>query len=389
MKLNKILSAFLLLATVVFAGCKGEDLEEHHFGNKLYISTTPVTDDLLIKAGVTDATRTVSTRLNMPAEQDITVTFEARPQDAALYNTIYGDNAFALPAEHFDIPEKTITIAAGAVTGDDLVINFSRTDELSGKLRYVLPVTISEATGINVLESRRTVYFVFKGAALINVVADITEMWFPINWSSSARSVVSSMSTITVEALLYSSDWTAGRGNALSTVFGIEGTFLVRIGDADRPRDQLQLVCPHGNWPNPNVHSGLPVNEWVHIAVVWDSAAGERLYYVNGELIASGSISTGSTVNLDGNCFIGYAWDDTRWLPGCISELRVWNVQRTAAEIANNMYEVQPETPGLVAYWKFNEGNGSSINDYSGYGTTITALNGTPTWVPVELPPFN
>lgn len=48
------------------------------------------------------------------------------------------------------------------------------------------------------------------------------------------------MTTITVEALVRSDDWVAKRDNALSSVFGIEGNFLIRIGDGDRPRDQLQ-----------------------------------------------------------------------------------------------------------------------------------------------------
>ncbi len=386
MKLNKIITASLILA-MTFVSCQREDPAEHHFDNKLYITTTPVDDGLLIKDDITGATRSISVRLAMPAENDVTVTFEARPQDAALYNTIYGDNAFALPKDNFELPKKKVTISAGAINGEDLVINFVNTNQLSGKYRYVLPVTISECEGMDVLESKRTVYFVFKGAAMINVTADIHQRFFSINWSSSARPLVQSMSTITVEALVNSPDWVDGRGNALSTVFGIEGHFLVRIGDADRPRDQLQLVCPNGNWPDPNVHPGLPVNEWVHIAVVWDSAAGERIYYVNGEQVAYGSISKGYTINLArGNCFIGYAWDDTRWLPGCISELRVWNVQRTADEIAKNMYGVNPETEGLVAYWKFNEGAGGTITDYSPYKTNINSENGEPTWVPVELP---
>ncbi len=388
MKLNKIFSAFLILA-MTFVSCQREDPAEHHFENKLYITTTPVDDGLLIKDDITGATRSIAVRLAMPAENDVTVTFEARPQDAALYNTIYGDNAFALPKDYFELPKKKVTISAGAINGEDLVVNFKNTNQLSGKYRYVLPVTISECEGMEVLESKKTVYFVFKGAAMINVVADISEMNFPIRWSTSASPVVQNLSTITVEALMFSSDWVAGRGNALSTVFGVEGNFLVRIGDADRPRDQLQLVCPHGNWPNPNVVPGLPVNEWVHIAVVWDSAGGERLYYVNGELKAEQSISTGRSVNILSGCYIGYAWDDSRWLPGCMSEVRVWNVKRTADDINKSMYGVSPETEGLIAYWKFNEGQGSTITDHSPYGTHITAVpagRNEPTWVPVELP---
>lgn len=382
MKFDKISLTLFLLAAVAFTGCKNEDPAEHHFDNKLYISSAQLTDDLLIRDDIVSDSRTISARLALPAKEDVTVTFEARPDLAARYNMVYGDNAVGLPAEYFSIPEKVISIGKGNVTGNDIVVNFTNTNELNGDLRYVLPVTVADIQGISLLESTRTVYFVFKGAALINVVADISEMYFPVNWSSSVN--VSGLKTITVEALVRSSDWEAGRGNALSSVFGIEGTFLVRIGDADRPRNQLQLVNPNGNWPSPNAAPGLPVNEWIHIAVVWDATTGERIYYQNGEVVASDNAASGS-VSLNSGCYVGKSYDDSRWLPGEISELRIWNIQRTQEQIASSMYTVDPTTPGLLAYWKFNEGSGNVINDATGNGTNLTG-EGTPTWVNVELP---
>lgn len=382
MKFDKISLTLFLLAAVAFTGCKNEDPAEHHFDNKLYISSAQLTDDLLIRDDIVSDSRTISARLALPAKEDVTVTFEARPDLAARYNMVYGDNAVGLPAEYFSIPEKVISIGKGNVTGNDIVVNFTNTNELNGDLRYVLPVTVADIQGISLLESTRTVYFIFKGAALINVVADISEMYFPVNWSSSVN--VSGLKTITVEALVRSSDWEAGRGNALSSVFGIEGTFLVRIGDADRPRNQLQLVNPNGNWPSPNAAPGLPVNEWIHIAVVWDATTGERIYYQNGEVVASDNAASGS-VSLNSGCYVGKSYDDSRWLPGEISELRIWNIQRTQEQIASSMYTVDPTTPGLLAYWKFNEGSGNVINDATGNGTNLTG-EGTPTWVNVELP---
>ena len=382
MKFDKISLTLFLLAAVAFTGCKNEDPAEHHFDNKLYISSAQLTDDLLIRDDIVSDSRTISARLALPAKEDVTVTFEARPDLAARYNMVYGDNAVGLPAEYFSIPEKVISIGKGNVTGNDIVVNFTNTNELNGDLRYVLPVTVADIQGISLLESTRTVYFVFKGAALINVVADISEMYFPVNWSSSVN--VSGLKTITVEALVRSSDWEAGRGNALSSVFGIEGNFLIRIGDADRPRNQLQLVNPNGNWPSPNAAPGLPVNEWIHIAVVCDATTGERIYYQNGEVVASDNAASGS-VSLNSGCYVGKSYDDSRWLPGEISELRIWNIQRTQEQIASSMYTVDPTTPGLLAYWKFNEGSGNVINDATGNGTNLTG-EGTPTWVNVELP---
>lgn len=384
MKFYKYCFAFLVLATVSMSGCKNEDInDEHHYDNKLYVSSTPVCDDLLIKPSITEASREITYRIASPAGQDIEVSFDAAPAMAAAYNLIYNDNATALDAHYYSIPKKSATIKAGDISSDNIVIEFKNTNELDKSKRYVLPVTILNATNIDVLESAATAYFVFKGAALINVVANIKEIYFPIAWKSN----VNNLSTVTVEALLRSEDWIANRDNALSTVFGIEGKFLVRIGDADRPRDQLQVVAPGGNFPQPNVVSGLPVNEWVHIAIVYDNTTKERIYYKDGIEVYKDEAASGN-ISLASSCYIGKAWDNTRWLPGDISEVRIWSVQRTAEQIATNPYEVDPASDGLIAYWKFNDGAGSTIVDHTGHGNDITG-SGDPTWVNVEIPKIN
>lgn len=379
MKLYKYLS---MTSFFFLLGCNTTNVdEEHHYDNKLYVTSDIVTDDLLIKADVKEATRSLSYRLAIPADKDVKLTFDAVPSMTASYNMIFNDNAEALPSNCYAIVNKEAVIKKGSVNSDDVVINFSGTHELNRAKRYVLPVTIVQSD-IPVLDSKKTAYFVFKGAALINVVANIDENFFPVTWKN--PSDVRSVRKVTVEALVRSSDWVDGRGNALSTVFGVEGEFLVRIGDGDRPRDQYQCVAPGGNFPGPNVVSGLPVDEFVHIATVYDADTGERSYYKNGEKVYSDNGAT-RAVNLSSNCFIGYSWEPGRWLPGEISELRIWNVARTAEEIAANPYVVDPHSAGLIAYWKFNEGTGNKIIDHTGNGNDLTGEK-SPVWVNVELP---
>lgn len=403
MKQNKLrvaLPALAALVAISFAGCRDPHAEqEHHFDNKLYVSSDPVYSDLFISPEYSSASRTIAVRLAMPAAEDVTVTFEARPELAAEYDMIYGDNAGALPAANYSIPQTTCVISKGAITpAGDVTVEFTNTDKLDKNSRYVLPVRVASVSGAALLESARTVYFVFKGAALINVVANVWGMNFPIQWSATARPMVTGMTAVTIEALVRSRDWEGGRGNALSTVFGIEGQFLVRIGDADRPRNQLQLVSPAGNWPAPNAAPGLPVDRFVHIAVVYDTESHERIYYIDGKQVAYETGTVSRTVSLANGCYIGFAWDDTRWMPGEMAEVRVWNYQRTAEQIAANPYWVNPASDGLVAYWKFNEGSGNVIKDATGNGTDLTGraatgafpdgspFTDTPSWVPVVLP---
>lgn len=381
MKLHKYMFASLSFCSLVLGSCQNNDIDdEHHYDNKVFVTSQQVRDDLLIKETISEATRSISYRLADPLDREVNISFDAAPQLTAAYNLAFNDNAQVLAADYYEIPVKSVTIKAGDISSDDVVVNFKNTNKLDKSRRYVLPVTITDAD-IEVLDSKRTAYFIFKGAALINVVANIEKIYFPISWKTD----MSNVNAITVEALLRSDDWEAGRDNALSSIFGIEGRFLLRIGDADRPRDQLQCVAPGGNFPAPNAVAGLPTKEWVHIAVVYDAGTHERIYYKDGVKVYSDENAT-YALNLTSGCYIGKSYDNTRWLPGDISEVRIWNIQRTGEEIAKNPYEVVPHASGLVAYWKFNEGTGSAIKDHTGNGNDITA-SGAPTWVNVELPP--
>ncbi|MBF1371791.1 MAG: hypothetical protein HXN18_08365, partial [Porphyromonas sp.] len=49
-----------------------------------------------------------------------------------------------------------------------------------------------------------------------------------------------------------------------------------------------------------------------------------------------------------------------------MSEVRFWSVVRTASQIRQNRYAVDPTTPGLMAYWKLDDGAGTSFKEYTG-----------------------
>ena len=49
-----------------------------------------------------------------------------------------------------------------------------------------------------------------------------------------------------------------------------------------------------------------------------------------------------------------------------------------------NFYAVDPSSEGLIAYWKFDEGVGGAIKDYTQNGNDGTALTDLE-WVEVEL----
>jgi hypothetical protein len=69
-----------------------------------------------------------------------------------------------------------------------------------------------------------------------------------------------------------------------------------------------------------------------------------------------------------------------------VDDLRFWRVARTGAEINSCMgYELSGAEPGLVAYFRLNDGRGLSASDTAG-GTGAALVDG-PAWT-TDIPPI-
>lgn len=382
-RINYILSIIWVAATIV--GC--DDSES--FDNNVYINASSKTSSVLLKSTIETAERTFQVALAKPEERDVTLAIKADASLVDTYNEGYYDEAIMLPAGYYNISDAQVTITAGSVRSTDITLSFSNLNDLDREQKYVLPVTIDNAN-IGVLQSARTMYYVFKAAALINVVADLEKNNAYVDWAK--PEVVTGMRQLTVEALIYARNF----DNTLSTIMGIEGQFLIRVGDAGIPSNQLQVATSNGNFSSSDL--ALPTNEWVHIAVAYDADATELNVYINGKNLYTATDANAGSVNwgvphsdeADGKprCFwFGYAYDNNRYLAGMFSECRIWNKILTQSDInaTNHFYEVEPESEGLIAYWKFDDGGGQKITDYSVNQNHATASDAV-TWVSVELP---
>lgn len=57
-----------------------------------------------------------------------------------------------------------------------------------------------------------------------------------------------------------------------------------------------------------------------------------------------------------------------QYFNGRIAEIRVWDRALTASEIQLGLCGVDPQSEGLRAYWKMNEGEGHIFHDATGNG---------------------
>lgn len=381
-KSNILIPLLCLVGLSTVQSCKDKEV----FDNNIFIAS-PKVETIINKANTVLEIRTLQSSIAKPESQNIDLKYSISPNLVDHYNTAYNAKASILPAEYYSLSTDKSSINVGAVASTPITVTFKDINKLDRDLLFVLPISV-ESSNLSILQSAKTTYYVVKGGALINVVVNLDKTSLHIdNWVKAAP--LNGLKELTMEALIRVQKF----DKMISTVMGIEGRFLIRLGDAGFPANQIQVATSAGNFPSANASKGLPVNQWVHVAVTYNSVAKTVKVYVDGKLQSLGSLNAG-TVNLGVNgvdgFYIGRSYDDNRFLSGDVSECRIWNVERTADEIASNIYDVSPQSAGLVAYWKCNEGAGTDIKDNTSNLNHLSVKAGTQVnWIPVSLPAKN
>jgi hypothetical protein len=110
----------------------------------------------------------------------------------------------------------------------------------------------------------------------------------------------------------------------------------------------------------------VPLHQYTHIAATYDASLGIAKIYINGVFDVSRSVGS-SVSNSTGNLFVGFnpvRGDFVAPFKGVIDEVRIWNIARTESEIQSTMNQsLNGNEPGLIGYWKFDEGTGSVTSD--------------------------
>jgi hypothetical protein len=138
-------------------------------------------------------------------------------------------------------------------------------------------------------------------------------------------------------------------------------------------------------------NASLTDNTWQHVAASFNN--GTVRLYLNGGLdrtVTSVLTPQASTEPVafgrEGNYSGGT-------LAGRIDEVRIWNVVRSAAKIAQfRSRKVPNNAAGLVGYWRFNQGSGQIARDATGHGLhgrlgeTTATDSWDPTWTTLAAP---
>lgn len=181
------------------------------------------------------------------------------------------------------------------------------------------------------------------------------EVWLKTNNISSLGTIISWATDITTNNT-FSSELTIYNGNVFYAEF--DGTNFPLTSFAD---------ISDGNWH--------------HIAVTRNNNSTDNVkFYLDGNLLST------NTINIDivsDNLRIGnvlYGGLAQKFFNGTIEELRIWNFEKTATEIQNQMnLELMGSETGLLTYYSFNQGiaNGNNSTITSLTDNSSNNINGT------------
>lgn len=279
----------------------------------------------------------------------------------AKYNSLYGTNYTVLPAKFISYT-KTLNIKAGNILSDEGTAKVTVSNELKDNTAYMFALRLSSVSGASVTPNTQLLMVSFEKVKgqIKNTLAVTRDEYLAVDNGYSNVSDIGY--TFTMEGLINVQKFRSNPDDpgeaGISTFMGTEGKTLLRFGDSGVDPDHLQA---NGQ----DIGLKFKTNQWYHIALVVDGS--KTIAYVNGKKITEFN-SPGSLRTF----YIGKSWSESRGIVARFSELRLWNVARTAEQIKDGMYEVKANETGLYAYWKMNEVKDNKIPDASGNDRDLT-----------------
>ena len=125
------------------------------------------------------------------------------------------------------------------------------------------------------------------------------------------------------------------------------------------------------------IQDDYSLNQWYHIALIFNGETFKT--YLDGELAAS--VNTPSSIFdcTDTDLFFGgMQVGDFEDLNGGVDDVSLWSLALTQDQIQSHMHtSLSGDESGLVGYWNFNEGSGTTLTDQTSNGNNGTIYGAT------------
>jgi len=299
--------------------------------------------------------------------KDITVNFAIDTNLVAVYNAEMSANFYTPPAGSYVLSSTSSSIKSGTNVSEPVTVSIVSVDDFIDGRSYMIPVTISSVKGpYNVLEPSRTIYLKVARIIYFNSI-DISDPSFYYTYTF-ADNPHPNMTEFTYEIKCYLDSWHSGSppisrlsnwGPPDESLFN-----LLRFGEGGSDIDQLQWINSLGSVFS---ETRFDLNRWYTISCVYNGSKC-RLYVdgvLDGEFDAESKVFEFGLLEI-GMSYSGY--ESRQRFLGRVAEIRLWDRALSKTEIEAGICGVYSAAPGLIAYWKLNEGEGQIFYDATGNG---------------------
>lgn len=362
-------------------GC--DDAESPALPNAIYLVEAESRDSYdCITTRIADRQISVTLRMTHQVDHPVTVVLEVDEEALSNHNAKFDEALQLLPVEKWALFNSDgvplagnrveLTMPAGRTTAT-FPIQLTAVDADDSN-QYALPLTVREVSEeIQILEMQKTVLFQFQKdfetpvvflqpySRLLENFADFpaTNAWtveFHFTFDRTVRDniygqVLTFFGNEGSEGL-YVRPYKDSDGMDIH-LFGVFGVASFNVADQ--------------KWWSDAKYQG----RWHHFAYVCEN--GVCSSYLDGRLMATSQ----SPKWLSPVKWVAVTLSDQNHTAKMgFSEYRIWSVARSIGDINRNKYNVNPQSKGLYAYWKFNDRN-DVIVDHTGHGHDIDASDKT------------
>ena len=342
-------------------GCADGDSFDYN-KNVAFITGTETTPVVKFVVEDTPSSYTVTASSTNKVDKDVKVKFAIDNSLVEAYNQEHNTSYYAIPENAVVLENKEVVIEAGKAFSTPAPVKVVSTEDFAEGRVYVIPVTMSQVEGLEVLQPSKTVFLkvarVFYFTSLnISNTGLYSNFIFPDDKKQE-------LANFTYEIKCYSQEWHRIARLCSFTSKNESRSSMLRFGENGLDINALQWVSPSGSIVSTTRFS---TDRWYMISLTYD---GSKLtMYVNGVKDAQGD---GDRKPVDFQRFeLGMSWagyPGSQYFRGRMAEVRVWNRALSPAELQTNLCGVDPQSDGLVAYWKMNEGEGHIFTDATGHG---------------------
>ena len=368
--------AILIAAGAIFTSCDKYD----GFENKILISGA---DFEVIQKFVVDeddpmptyVLSVISTAV-LPEDQEVTLEIDNSLVEA--YNAKNQTTFAATPAGITELSATTVTIPAGKSASDIVEVHLTDASVLED-VSYLVPVTIKSTSGsVGILDASRTL---FLRIARIKKFPAYDMSYYQANYKKDfGDSNKVTMDKFTFQVNIWMESW---HGKSSSSAPPIHRLFSPSSGGASwhlfRFGNRLDTAPDELEWRgNGEVASGmqfyaqqrLPLKTWTNLSLtydgmkyqIWWNGVPDSSWDSMGDSFIFKIMEFGMTES---------GHENGQRFTGRISEVRIWSRALSSAEMRSTITGVSPDSEGLVAYWKFNEGEGRLVHDRTDNGFDV------------------